>query len=431
MLVHADAIKYHISIPMKKIFLGVGLTLFVLFSFWMFSYFYSQGKGANIEYKTTQASVMDIIQKTVATGSVKPRKEILIKPQISGIIDELFVEAGEIVKKGDVIARIKLVPSPTTLNQAKSNVDLAQLRYQDALRELDRQRKVNKEGVDTEQAKVNFENASKQEKRQKQLLDEGVISQQEYERFKQELELAKNVLDNSKINSENNLKSFEVNVDIRRQELDAAISNLQLMQEGVASKSGQVSNVVKATVAGMVLDVPIEVGSSVIERNNFNEGTTIAEVADMTQLIFEGMVDESDVGKLKEGMPLLLTIGALDNLQFDAILEYIAPKGLVEAGAVKFEVRAAIKPKEGIFLRAGYSSNADIILARKDKVLSIQERDLVFDEKGNAFVEIEKSKGQFEKKSVKTGLSDGINIQVLEGVTVEDKIKIQISSAEK
>ena len=410
---------------MRNIVLGIVITLFVIFSFWMFQYFFSQSKGDNIEYQTTQATVMDIVQKTVATGSVKPRKEILIKPQISGIIDELFVEAGEIVKKGDAIARIKLVPSPTTLNQAKSNVDLAQLRYQDALRELERQRKVNKEGVDIEQAKVNFENAQKQEKRQKQLLDDGVVSVQEYERFKQELELAKNALDNSKINSENNLKSFEINVDIRRQELDAAISNLQLMQEGVASNSGQVSNVVKATVAGMVLDVPIEVGGSVIERNNFNEGSTIAEVADMNQLIFEGMVDESDVGKLKEGMPLLLTIGALDNLQFDAVLEYIAPKGIVEAGAVKFEVRAAIKPKEGIFLRAGYSSNADIILARKDKVLAIQERDLRFDEQKQPYVEVEIGKNQFEKKTVKTGLSDGIHIQLLEGVAESDKIKVQ------
>jgi HlyD family secretion protein len=256
-------------------------------------------------------------------------------------------------------------------------------------------------------------------------LSEGVISAQEYERFKLELELTKNALDNAKINSQNNVKSFEMNVDIRRQELDAAVSNLQLMQEGVAGNTGQVSNIVKATVDGMVLDVPIEVGSSVIERNNFNEGTTIAELADMKQLIFEGKVDESDVGKLKEGMPLLLSIGALDNQQFEAILEYIAPKGLLENGAVKFEIRAALKPKEGVFLRAGYSANADIILARKDKVLAIQERDLIFDEKGAAFVEIEKSKAVFEKKFVKTGISDGINIQITEGLSSKDKIKVQ------
>jgi HlyD family secretion protein len=409
---------------MKKILLGSALTVILLLTFWMFGYFFGKG-GDDGSFETTSATEMNIVQKTVATGSVKPRHEILIKPQISGIIDELFVEAGQIVKKGDAIARIKLVPSPTTLNQAKSNVDLSQLRYQDAIRELERQRKVNKEGVDTEQSRANYDNALKQEQRQKQLLSEGVISAQEYERFKLELELTKNALDNAKINSQNNVKSFEMNVDIRRQELDAAVSNLQLMQEGVAGNTGQVSNIVKATVDGMVLDVPIEVGSSVIERNNFNEGTTIAELADMKQLIFEGKVDESDVGKLKEGMPLLLSIGALDNQQFEAILEYIAPKGLLENGAVKFEIRAALKPKEGVFLRAGYSANADIILARKDKVLAIQERDLIFDEKGAAFVEIEKSKAVFEKKFVKTGISDGINIQITEGLSSKDKIKVQ------
>lgn len=410
---------------MKNILLGALLTILLLLSFWMFSYFWGQGNESSGEYETTSITIMDIIKKTVAAGSVKPRNEILIKPQISGVIDELFVEAGQIIKKGDAIARIKLVPSPTTLNQAKSNVDLAELRYQDAVRELERQRKVNKDGVDTEQSRANYDNALKQEKRQKQLLDEGVISAQEYERFKLELELAKNALDNAKINSFNNLKSFEMNVDIRRQELDAAINNLQLMQEGIAGKSGQVSNIVKATVDGMILDVPVEVGSSVIERNNFNEGTTIAEIADMQQLIFEGKIDESDVGKLKEGMPLKLKIGALDNLFFDAILEYIAPKGILENGAVKFEIRAAIKPKEGVFLRAGYSANADIILDKKEKVNSIQEKDLIFDKDGKIYVEVEKSKAVFEKREVKTGISDGINIEIISGIDQKDMIIVQ------
>jgi HlyD family secretion protein len=415
---------------MNKILIGAILTILLFGSFWMFSYFWGQGAGNGDNYELANATKMDIIQKTVASGSVKPRNEILIKPQISGVIDELFVSAGQLVKKGDAIARIKLVPSPTTLNQAKSNVDLAELRYQDAQRELERQRRVFKDGVDIEQSRANFDNAQKQEKRQRQLLDEGVISAQEYEGFKLELELAKNALDNAKINSQNNVKSFEMNVDIRRQELDAAIANLQLMQEGIAGKSGQVSNIVKATVDGMILDVPVEVGSSVRERNNFNEGTTIAEIADMQQLIFEGKVDESDVGKLKEGMPLKLSIGALDTEQFEAILEYIAPKGVLENGAVKFEIRASLKPKEGVFLRAGYSANADIILAKREKVLAIQERELIFDEKGNSFVEVEKAKGRFEKIAVKTGISDGINIEILSGIGEKEKIKLQKTAKE-
>lgn len=410
---------------MKKILLGVVLTLVIILSFWMFGYFLSRNKAANDKYELSSPKEMDIVKKTMATGSIKPRHEILIKPQISGVIDELYVQAGQIVKKGDAIARIKLVPSPTTLNQAKSNVELAQLQLKDAIRELERQKTVNKQGIDLEQAKVNYNNALNLEKRNKELFNDGVISLQEYERFKIDLDLASNVLENSKISTNNSLKSLELNVDIRKQELDVAVQNLQLMQEGIAGKTGQVSNLVKATIDGMVLKVPVEVGSSVIERNNFNEGTTVAELADMTQLIFEGKVDESDVGKLKEGMPLSLTIAALDNLQFDAILEYIAPKGVLETGAVKFEIRAAIKQKENIFLRAGYSANADIILAKTSKAIAVQERDLIFDDKGNTFLEIEKSAGNFEKKQVKTGISDGINIQILQGIGLKDKVKVQ------
>ncbi len=237
------------------------------------------------------------------------------------------------------------------------------------------------------------------------------------------MNLRKAEYENAQILAQSNLKQFEAEVDIRQQELEAAINNLQLLREGATRNSKQVSNIVVSTVAGMVLDIPIEEGSSVIERNNFNEGTTIATVADMSALIFEGMVDESDVGKLNEGMPLELTVGAIENEKFAATLEYISPKGVTEEGTVKFEVRAAITPNEKIFLRAGYSASGDIILDRRDNVLAIKERDLIF-EKDSTFVEVAVGEQEFQKRAVKVGLSDGIQIEVLDGVDSTTKVKV-------
>jgi HlyD family secretion protein len=206
--------------------------------------------------------------------------------------------------------------------------------------------------------------------------------------------------------------------------MESAENNLQLIREGVSKKSGTVTNtLIRSTIKGMVLDVPVEVGNSVIESNNFNEGTTVASVADMGEMIFKGKVDETEVGKLKTGMPLVLSIGAIDSAKFDANLEYIAPKGKEENGAIQFEIRAAVSLKDSVFIRANYSANADIVLERADSVLSIEESFLKFDH-DSAYVEIETATPQqFEKKYIKTGLSDGINIQVKEGLTKESKIK--------
>ncbi|MCB0623699.1 MAG: efflux RND transporter periplasmic adaptor subunit, partial [Saprospiraceae bacterium] len=309
--------------------------LLVISSIGLGIYFYKQSNKDPIVYETAKPEITDIVKKTVATGAVRPRQEVNIKPQVSGVIDELFIEAGEMVKKGQQIARIKLIPSEVNINNAQSNVELARLRYDDAKRELERQRKVFSQKLDMEDARVRLENAKREEERNRQLFEEGVVSEQDYNQFKRDYELAQAAFDNAEILSANNIRQFENNVDIRHQELQAAISNLQLLREGVASNSKQVANIVTSTVDGMVLDVPVEEGSSVIERNNFNEGTTIASIADMNSLVFEGKVDESDVGKLKEGMPLELTVGAIEGKTFEATLEYIAPKGEEEEGTVK------------------------------------------------------------------------------------------------
>jgi HlyD family secretion protein len=387
------------------------------------AYFSQKSDKAEEGIELTKATIGDITKKAVANGAVKPRKEVNIKPQVSGVVEQLFVQAGETVKKGQQIARIKLVPSEVNINNAQSGVDLARIRYKESLRELERQKEVNGKQLDTENARVTFENAKTEETRQRKLFEDGVISDQEYNRFKVDFNLRKAEFDNQRILSGNTLRQFEAEVDIRKAELDAAISNLQLLREGATKNSSQVSNVVTSTVDGMVLDVPIEEGSSVIERNNFNEGTTIASIADMNSLIFEGMVDESDVGKLKEGMLLELTIGAIEKEKFAATLEYISPKGVTEEGTVKFEVRAAIKPSSDIFLRAGYSASADIILLKKEKVITLNERDIIM-RNDSTFVKIKTGENQFEERVIQTGLSDGILIEVLSGLDTMVEVRV-------
>ena len=339
------------------------------------------------------------------------------------MIDKLYVEAGEIVKKGQKLALIKLIPSEVNINSAKSNLELAKIRYNDAIREVQRQRKVNSQELDIQQAEANYKVASKELTRQESLHEQGVISDQDLLQFQLDAELKKNTFENIKISSTNNLASSEIEVEIRKQELDAARNNLQLLREGKTSNSKQIANIVNSTMDGMVLDVPVEEGSSVVERNNFNEGTSIATIADMGSLIFEGTIDESDVGKLKEGMPLVLKIGAIANEEFKGILEFIAPKGTEEEGTVNFKIKADIQNEDSnTFLRAGYSANADIILERKNGVVTINERDIIFKD-DKTIVEIVKGDQEFEEVEIQTGLSDGVLIEVVSGIDTTTQIK--------
>lgn len=338
---------------------------------WTFYFLYAKSKKEPEKITTVEPTVQNIIQKTVATGAINPRKEVAMKSQVSGIVDKLFIKAGDRVKQGDVIARIKIIPNMLNLSNAENRLN---------------------------QAKIALENARLEYDRAKQLLNEKVLALAEFQQ------------------TDNRYKAAI-------EELDAAENNLQLIKEGTTAKAGQVSNtLIKSTISGMVLDVPVKEGNSVIESNTFNEGTTIASVADMGEMIFVGKVDESEVGKIHIGMPLILTIGALQEDKFDATLEYISPKGITENGAIQFEIKAAIQLKEGKFLRAGYSANADIILARRDSVLSVPESVLLF-EGSKTFVEVQNATGLLEKKEIKTGLSDGIQIEVKEGLSGKEKIK--------
>jgi HlyD family secretion protein len=285
-------------------------------------FLYSKSKPVVVVYKTTVPKISTIVKKTVATGSVSPRKEIEIKPQVSGIISEIYIEAGKTIHKGDVIAKVKIIPNMVSLNDAESRVNRANISMDDAKTMYDRE---------------------------KELFDKKVIAAGDFQQYETALKNA-------------------------RESVTAAQDNLQLVREGAISKSAKTGNtMITSTIDGMVLTVPVEVGNSVIESNTFNAGTTVATVADMGEMIFKGKVDESEVGKLHEGMPLILTIGAIDSVKFDAKLEHISPKGVAENGAIQFEIKAAVHLKKSSFIRAGYSANADIVLERRDKVVAIPE----------------------------------------------------------
>ncbi len=349
---------------------------------WTLWFLYQKSVDKPEVFKVEKPTKGSIIKKTIANGSIEPRQEIEVKPVVSGIIRELFVEAGETVKKGDKLATIQIVPDMLTLNNAESAVRSAEIAQANA--------------------KLNYD-------RNKPLAEKGVISAAE-------------------------MQTFDIALRNAEQELDAAQNALQLVREGISRSSGSASNtIVRSTIDGMVLDVPVKVGSSVIERNNFNEGTTIAFIADMQDLIFKGKVDESEIGKVRTDMDLILTIGAIDDQTFPAKLEYIAPKGVDEEGAIKFEVRAAVEPKEDQFIRANYSANADIVLDRRDSVMVIPERLVQFNETGDsAFVEVKTGDQQFERRHIKTGLSDGINIEVIDGIAMDTELKgAPISEEEK
>ena len=343
-----------------------GLFIYTLFYLWQ------KSQKDPVIYPVSTAFYSDIVKKSVATGSIIPREEVDIKPQVSGIVQEIYVEAGDVVNLNQEIARIQVIPDMVALNNAENRVKVAELNLRNARIDYDRN---------------------------KELFEKKVISAQEYQRF-------------------------DLSYNNARQELEAARDNLQIVKEGATKKAGSAKlTIVKATIPGMVLDVPVKVGNQVIESNTFNEGTSIATIADMSDMIFEGKIDESEVGKISEGMDIRLTVGAIENKTYAAELEYISPKGVEENGAIQFLIKAKVKLDSSDFIRAGYSANADIVLSQRDSVLSIKESLVQFDQ-GKPFVEIQTGNQQFERRDVELGLSDGINVEVLSGVSTTDSIKM-------
>jgi HlyD family secretion protein len=351
-------------------------------------YIYSKDKTNPVVFQTETASIRTIVKKTVATGNIVPKEEVLIKPNISGIIHEIFVLAGDVVLAGDLIAKVKVVPNINSLNSAKNNINSAKTQVETARLALESQKSIYL--------------------RQKELFDKEVVSANEFDQALLSYNQAQ-----QRYNQENVL-------------LTAAQQTFDIVKTGTAKGLGAAANTeIRATVSGMILDIPVKVGNQVIESNNFNDGTTIATIADVEQMIFEGKVDESEVGKITENLPLEITVGAIENKKFKAVLDFIAPKGVSENGAIQFEIKGTLNNQNATFIRAGLSANASIILARAENVLSIKEALVQYDPKTKKpFVEIATGAQEFQRKEISLGVSDGLYVEVLEGVTQQDNIKV-------
>lgn len=341
---------------------------------WTFVFLYQKSKPKVTVYETVVPEMTDLEKTTVATGKVEPRDEVLIKPQISGIIAEVYKEAGETIKQGEVIAKVKVIPELGQLNSAESRVRLAT--------------------INTSQAETDFSRIEK-------LYKDKLISSEEYEKG-------------------------EVAVKQAREELQTAKDNLEIVKEGITKNNASFSStLIRSTIDGLILDIPIKVGNSVIMSNTFNDGTTIATVANMNDLIFRGNIDETEVGRIHEGMQVKLTIGALQNLSFNAMLEYISPKGVEENGANQFEIKAAISAPDSVKIRSGYSANAEIVLERAQKTLALPESTIEFSGDSTFVYVLTDSvpTQNFERRPVQVGMSDGIKIAVKSGISVKDKIR--------
>jgi len=362
------------KVTVKKILVILLLILGLAAVIGLFVFLYMRSQPKETIYEIVEVKTSDIANSTVATGKVSPRDEILIKPQISGIVTHVLKEAGESVKTGEVIAKIQVVPESSSLSSAESQLNIS---------------------------KISLGLTTSEYNRQKELFAKGVIAKEEMEQA-------------------------ETNYQKALEDVDNAQDNLDIVKTGVSRKTAQYSNTqVKSTIDGVLLDVPIKVGNSVIQTNNFNEGTTIASVANMSDMLFIGKVDETEVGRIHTGMPIKLSIGAIENKTFDAVLEYVAPQGVEENGAILFEIKAAVQLTDSIELRAGYSANAQVILSSVKNVMTIPEGSITFSN-DSAYVYVVKQttpKQIFEKRPVTLGLSDGINIEIKSGLKKGEKIR--------
>ena len=336
-----------------------------------FVFLFKKSRPKEVKYQELEVSLADIRRTTVVTGKIQPRDEVNIKPQINGIISELYKEAGQEVKENEIIAKLKVIPDMNSLSSAQSRVRLAD--------------------INLKQAQTNYD-------REKALYEKQLVSADEYEKVLQALNQAK-------------------------EERAAAKDALEVIRDGVSSSNATGSStLVRSTISGLILDIPVKVGNSVIQANTLNEGTTVATVANMNDLIFDGNIDETEVGSLSEGMPVIITIGALQDYSFDAQLEYISPKAVENNGTNQFEIKAAVTVPADQTIRSGYSANAEIVLQEAAQVLSVPESALEF-VGDSTFVYVKGAGSDYERTPVKTGLSDGMRIEIKEGLTLGQKVR--------
>lgn len=359
---------------MKKFMKIAALVLIAAIFIGTFVFLYQKSQPEEVSYQILKAETKDLVQTTVATGKIEPRDEVEIKPQISGIIAEVYKEAGQTVQEGEVIAKVKVIPELGTLNSAESRVRLAEMNGKQAETDLERMEK---------------------------LYEGKLVSNEEYE---QTLLAAKQA----------------------REELQAAKDNLEIVKEGITKSSASFSStLIRSTITGLILDVPIKVGNSVIMSNTFNDGTTIATVADMSDLIFRGNVDETEVGRIREGIPVKITLGALQNMKFDATLEYISPKSTENNGANQFEIKAAISVPDSVTIRSGYSANAEMVLQQANDALTIPESAVEFSNDSTfVYVLTDSVPTQtFERRLITTGISNGIDTEVKQGLKAGESVR--------
>ena len=356
-----------------KILKYIGIALLIGGVLFAAAYFIKTNSKSAIEYETQTAIITSIENKTVVTGKVIPEDEVEIKPQIQGIIETLFVEEGDQVNTGDLLAKIKVVPNEQSLNTAEGRLA---------------------------NSKIVLKNAEIDFKRNKDLFDKGIISKQDFD-------------------------NIQLRYNQSKQDVSNAISDLQIIRLGSKGGAASANTNIRATVPGTVLEIPVEEGFQVIASNSFNAGTTIATIADLNKMNFEGKVDEAEVGKLIVGMPLEVNLGAIEDQSLEAKLKFIAPKGNEEQGAVQFIIEADLFINDSIFVRAGYSANASLILERKENVMAISESLLQFDRETEIpYVEVQVADQKFERRDIEIGLSDGVNVEVLSGLSQEDLIKV-------
>lgn len=360
---------------MKKYFKYILMALVAVIFIGTFVFLYIKSQPQPEVYDEFTLQRMDIRKTTVVTGKIEPRNEVNVKPQISGIITEILKEAGETVQEGEVIAKVKVIPDMGSLSAAQSRLRLAE--------------------INRKQAQTDYD-------REKTLFDKGLVAADEYDKIAQALRQA-------------------------REEVDVAQDNLEVVRDGVSKSNASASStLIRSTITGLILDIPVKVGNSVILANTFNDGTTIATVANMNDLIFRGNIDETEVGRLSTGMTMKITIGALQDLKFDARLEYIAPKATDQNGANQFEIKVAVNlPSNATNIRSGYSANAEIVLAEAKNVLAVQESAIEFDG-DDTYVYVIKGEGDkqtYERRKVQTGISDGINIEIRSGVKPNERIR--------
>ena len=354
-------------------FKNIGIIVLILGFLLAIAYFVRTNSTSAIQYDTTTAFTSSIQKTSVVTGTVIPEDEVEIKPQLNGIISEIMVEEGDMVNNGDLIAIIKVVPDERSVYGAQSQVNSAEL---------------------------NVKNAERQMQRAEELFSKQIISQQEFE-------------------------DAELRFNTAKENLQAAQNDLEIIRKGSVSGSSSANTNIRATITGTILEIPIKLGDQVIAANSFNSGSTVAIIADLNKMIFEGQVDEAEVGKLEVGQDLSVSMAAIPDKEFQAKLKFVAPKGTEAGGAVQFKIEADLTLDESSFIRAGYSGNGTLVVDNRQDIMVIAEALLQFDRRTSVpYVEVETSSQNFERRDITIGLSDGIKVEILDGLEITDKIKI-------